>query len=312
MIKKKNKSAGLVAHALALGLLMKRSLVVLRMNDPLRMAGATAFFTTFALPPILIIVTQFFKIFIDPNELSSELIERLARILGQKSAMQVQGILDAVVGLGQEWYITVFGFIFLMFVATTLFEVIKNSLAQIWEIRIRPHSGLMFRLQYRARSLIIITLAGLLFFAVLFTEGVQALMGDYIDTIWMGAGLVFTRVANEIVFVGVVCIWFACLFRFLTAGRPKWHLAIKGGFFTALLFTLGKWILGYLLTSSNISTIYGASGSTVLIMLFVFYSALIFYYGGCFVKVLSEVYDQSIRPVKEAFMVETLEIKIEP
>lgn len=281
------------------------------MNDPLRMAGATAFFTTFALPPILIIVTQFFRIFIDPRELSTVLIERLAHMLGKNSALQVQGILEAVVGLSQQWYVTFFGFIFLMFIATTLFEVIKNSLGQIWEIRIRPHSGFMFRLQYRLRSLIIISLAGLLFFAVLFTEGIQAILGQYIDSIWMGAGLIFTRFVNEIVFVIVVCIWFACLFRFLTAGRPKWHLALKGGLFTALLFTLGKWILGFLLTNSNISTIYGTSGSTVLIMLFVFYSALIFYYGGCFVKVLSEVYEIPIRPVKEAFMVETLEIKIE-
>lgn len=279
------------------------------MNDPLRMAGATAFFTTFALPPILIIVTQFFRMFIDPHELSTVLIERLAHMLGKKSALQVQGILEAVVGLSQQWYVTFFGFIFLMFVATTLFEVIKNSLGQIWEIRIRPHSGFMFRLQYRLRSLIIISLAGLLFFAVLFTEGIQAVLGQYIDSIWMGAGLIFTRFINEIVFVIVVCIWFACLFRFLTAGRPKWHLALKGGLFTALLFTLGKWILGFLLINSNISTIYGTSGSTVLIMLFVFYSALIFYYGGCFVKVLSEVYEIPIRPVKEAFMVETLEIK---
>lgn len=279
------------------------------MNDPLRMAGATAFFTTFALPPILIIVTQFFRMFIDPHELSTVLIERLAHMLDKKSALQVQGILEAVVGLSQQWYVTFFGFIFLMFVATTLFEVIKNSLGQIWEIRIRPHSGFMFRLQYRLRSLIIISLAGLLFFAVLFTEGIQAVLGQYIDSIWMGAGLIFTRFVNEIVFVIVVCIWFACLFRFLTAGRPKWHLALKGGLFTALLFTLGKWILGFLLTNSNISTIYGTSGSTVLIMLFVFYSALIFYYGGCFVKVLSEVYETPIRPVKEAFMVETLEIK---
>lgn len=288
---------------------MRRSLTVLRMNDPLRMAGATAFFTTFALPPILIIVTQFFRMFIDPHELSTVLIERLAHMLGKKSALQVQGILEAVVGLSQQWYVTFFGFIFLMFVATTLFEVIKNSLGQIWEIRIRPHSGFMFRLQYRLRSLIIISLAGLLFFAVLFTEGIQAVLGQYIDSIWMGAGLIFTRLINEIVFVIVVCIWFACLFRFLTAGRPKWHLALKGGLFTALLFTLGKWILGFLLINSNISTIYGTSGSTVLIMLFVFYSALIFYYGGCFVKVLSEVYEIPIRPVKEAFMVETLEIK---
>jgi hypothetical protein len=90
------------------------------------MAAATAFFTTFALPPIIIIFTQFFRFWVDPGVLSSELISRLGHILGRGSARQVEGVLEAVSGLNQSWYGTVFGFIFLMFVATTLFDVIKN------------------------------------------------------------------------------------------------------------------------------------------------------------------------------------------
>ncbi len=273
------------------------------------MAAATAFFATFALPPILIISTQFFRIFVDPNKFSSALIERLAHILGTKSARQVEVTLDAVSGLSRDWYVTFFGFIFLMFVATTLFDVIKNSLGQIWEIKIRPHSGFVFRLKYRIRSLFIIFIAGVLFFAGLFMEGVQAVLGNYIDTIWGSGGDRLNKILNELIFVVFVCIWFTCLFRFLTAGRPEWKIALAGGFFTAILFTIGKWVLGVLLINSNISLLYGASGATVLIMLFVFYSALIFYYGGCFVKVLSEAYQKPIRPVKEAFSFETLEIK---
>lgn len=309
-MKKIEQGQNLLKKLLVLASLMERSLIVLKANDPLRMAAATAFFTTFALPPILIIFTQFFRIFVDPNELSSELIERLAHILGTKSAQQVEVTLDAVSNLSYEWYVTVFGFIFLMFVATTLFDVIKNSLGQIWEIKIRPHSGFIFRLKYRIRSLVIIFFAGILFFAGLFLEGLQAVLGNYIDEFWVGGGNVLNRILNELVFVIFVSIWFACLFRFLTIGRPKWRIALLSGFFTAILFTIGKWVLGLLLINSNISRLYGPSGSTVLIMLFVFYSSLIFYYGGCFVKVLSEVYDKPIRPVKEAFMVETLEIKL--
>lgn len=309
MDKKVKKGQNLLENLLALAVLMRRSFSVLKANDPLRMAAATAFFTTFALPPILIIFTQFFRIFVDPTELSSELIDRLGHILGTKSAQQLSNTLDAVSGLSHEWYVTVFGFIFLMFVATTLFDVIKNSLGQIWEIRIRPHSGLVFRLKYRIRSLVVIYIAGILFFVGLFLEGLQAILGDYIDELWGSGGILLNRVVNELVFVLFVSIWFACLFRFLTVGRPKWKIALGGGCFTAILFTIGKWVLGFMLIQSNVGALYGGSGSTVLIMLFVFYSSLIFYYGGCFVKVLSEVYDKPIRPVKEAFMVETLEIK---
>jgi membrane protein len=290
---------------------MRSSFALLKLNDPLRMGAATAFFATFALPPILIIFTQFFRFVVDPTELSTELIDRLGHVLGTSSAQQVEGVLVAVSGLSHNWYVTFFGFIFLMFVATTLFEVIKNSLGQIWDIRVIPKPGIGFRLKYRLRSLIVIFLAGALFLAGLMLESFQAIMGNYIDQIWKGGGWFFNRVINELVFVAALTIWLAFLFRFLTVGRPNWKISLAGAFFTAILFTFGKWILGYLLIGSNISTIYGASGSIVLIMLFVFYSAMIFYYGGCFVKVLSDTFEKPIRPVKKAFAIETQEIKLE-
>lgn len=285
--------------------MMRTSFALLKLNDPLRMGAATAFFATFALPPILIIFTQFFRFVVDPTKMSSELINRLGHILGTSSAQQVEGVLVAVSGLNHNVYITVLGFIFLMFVATTLFEVIKNSLGQIWDIRVMPKPGIRFRLSYRLRSLIIIFLAGVLFLVGLVLESFQAIMGNYIDQIWSGWGWFFNRVINELIFVVALTIWLAFLFRFLTAGRPKWKISLISAFFTAVLFTLGKWILGFLLVSSNIGTIYGASGSMVLIMLFVFYSAMIFYYGGCFVKVLSDSYNAPIRPVNKAYAIET-------
>ena len=287
---------------------MYRSFVELKSNDPLRMAGATAFFATFALPPILIIIIQLLGLFVNPRKVSSELINRLSHVLGNTSAQQIKITLEAFRSMGQNWYVTIVGFVFLMFVATTLFIVIKNSLEQIWNISVRTDAGVMFNLKNRLRSLIIISLAGILFSIGLFTEGIQVFLGNYVDDIWRGAGIFASRAVNEFVFSIVVTVWFTVLFRFLTAGRPKWRLALAGGFFTAILFTAGKIVLRYMLVFSQIGTIYGASGSIVLIMLFVFYSALIFYYGGCFIKILSEVYDKPIRPVKEAFTFELTEI----
>lgn len=288
--------------------LMGRSFSELKANDPLRMAGATAFFTTFALPAILIILIQLFGLFVNPRKIGSDLIERLANVLGNTSAMQIKATLEGFRSLSQNWYITIFGFIFLMFVATTLFAVIKNSLDQIWGIKVRPHPGIVFQLKNRLRSLIIIILAGMLFFVGLFAEGIQAFLADYLKEIWKGGAFFFIWAINELVFIVIVTIWFTNLFRFLTAGRPKFSHALAGGFFTAILFTAGKIILRFLMGYSNISTLYGASGSMVLILLFVFYSAIIFYYGGCFVKVLSEEYNAPIRPVKEAFSFELLEV----
>lgn len=288
---------------------MRKSLSELKKNDPLRLAAATAFFSTFALPPILIILTQLFGLFLNQKELNSQLIERLANLMGKGSALQVQEVLDNFRSLSQNLFALSVGFIFLLFVATTLFAVIKNSLNQIWKIRVKAHPGLWFYIKLRGRSLIIILLAGLLFILLLFIEGMQALLGEYINYLGERAGDFLNGLVNETLFIITISIWFSILFRFLTDGRPQWKIALAGGFFTAILFSFGKVVLKWLLSLSNISSIYGASGSIVLILLFVFYSSLMFYYGACFIKTLSDELDLPINPVKEAFKYEVLEVE---
>ena len=287
---------------------MRQSVGELKRNDPLRLAGATAFFSTFALPPILIILIQLFGLFINRKELSSQLLNRLANLLGKTSAQQVQQVLAHFDSRSQSIFALSLGFLFLIFVATTLFSVIKNSLDQIWKIRVKAHPGILFYLKLRGRSLLVILLAGLLFIILIFVESMQALLGEYIDYLGLRAGNFINGAVNELIFIGVVTTWFSIIFRFLTDGRPKWIAALSGGFFTAVLFSFGKVILKTALSLSNISNIYGASGSMVLILLFVFYSSLIFYYGGCFIKAMSDDLNLPIRPVKEAFRYQVQEI----
>ena len=287
---------------------MRQSFTELKKNDPLRLAGATAFFSTFALPPILIILIQLFGLFLNRNELSSQLINRLANLMGKTSALQVQQVLKNFNSLSENLFALTIGFIFLLFVATTLFSVIKNSLDQIWKIRVKAHPGLWFYLKLRGRSLIVIVAGGLLFLILIFIEGLQAILGDYINYLGPTASDYLNGLVSEIIFVIVVTTWFSIIFRFLTDGRPEWKPALAGGFFTGILFPFGKVLLKWLLSLSNISNIYGASGSIVLILLFVFYSSLIFYYGGCFIKVISDDLNLPIRPVKEAFKYQVTEV----
>ena len=289
--------------------LLGKSLSELQQNDPLRLAGATAFFTTFALPPILLILTQLFGFFVNPDHLSSRLIQDLNAIVGQEGAAQVKYTIENLkeISLEQEWYFSVIGFVFLLVVATTLFHVVQVSLDEIWKIKVQERPGLRFRLKLRARSLVIILLAGVLFIVGLLLEGLKTKLGGYLILLFPDYSVFVRHLFHELFFVALVTIWFGILFRFLTDGRPKWKLALLGGLFTGILFTGGKLLLRWLLSLSNIGTMYGAAGSIVLIMLFVFYSSFIFYYGGSFVKVLSDTYDKPIRPIKKAFMYEVQE-----
>lgn len=287
---------------------LRKAFKLFQKNDPLRLAGATAFFANFALPPILLILIRLFGFFVDRRTFATRLLDRLASILDESSIAQIREILRNIRGVDYNWWATILSFVFFVFVATTLFGVIKSSLDQIWSIGLNEKMGILFNLKLRGRSMVIILLAGILFFVGLLTDSVQAFIGSYINTAAPTFGKIFLSILNEILFIAIVTTWFAVLFRFLTNGRPSWRVAIKGGLLTGILFTLGKYILRIMLPLSNIGNVYGTSGSIVLIMLFVFYSSLIFYFGACFVKVLSDAGKKHIRPIKGAFLYELKEV----
>lgn len=288
--------------------LLKLSFAEMKKNDPLRMAGATAFFTTFALPPILIILFQLFTLFLSGRMVGAEMMEILSSTFGRGSANQIRATTRGFRNIAQNWYVAAAGFIFLLFVATTLFTVIKNSLNDIWDIKVKARPGFLFYLKLRGRSLLVILVAGILFLASVLIDSFELIAGDYMDNILSGQGRFFTSALNELSGALVVTVWFIVLFRFLADGRPEWKVVIAGGVLTGILFSAGKTILSFLMRNSNISTIYGASGSLVLLLLLVFYFSFILYYGASFIKIYAASLNRPIKLLGHAFHYQLNEI----
>jgi membrane protein len=273
---------------------------ILHNNDPLRLAAATAFFTLFALPPILVILVQILGLLFDPIMIRDELFETLAGVIGTASVDQIIGVITSMRGLAQNWWVTFGGFIFLLFVSTTLFKVIRSSLNQLWKIRVVVRRNLLGGLQNRLRAMVVILLAGLLFLAGIMAETAQAFLGKYLQELSPMLAVIFNNVITHVVSIVIVTIWFGVLFHHLPDGRPRWKIALTGGFVTSLFFSSGKLLLRWLLAHSNVQTIYGASGSIVLLLLFVFYAAIIFYYGAAFTMCLSDYHGKPIQPHSHA------------
>lgn len=291
--------------------LLRDALSELLKNDPLRMAGATAFFTTFALPPILVILIQSLKLILDPAKIRSQLFESLSGIVGPEAVEQLKDVLDSLRELAQNRWVLIGGFIFLLFVATTLFRVIKSSINQIWKIKPVKKPGLFKTLRARLKSIAVILIAGILFVIGLIAEGIRAFIGDYIFEVSPLLSFYFNSVLSYVISIGVVTIWFAIVFRFLPDGRPKWKTAFAGALLTAFLFTLGKIILHWLLSYSNINTVYGTSTSIVLLLLFVFYSSLILYYGAAFTKIWGLKKGHPVQPLPYAIRYRLIEASVE-
>lgn len=281
-------------------------------NDPMRLAGATAFFTTFALPPILIILIQLLSLMFNRRSISRQLFSQLASIVGRDSVHQLINTLRGFRGMADNWPVAILLFVFLLFVATTLFKVIQSSLNQLWMIRKSGKKRFRMALYTRVKSFLAIVLMGILFLASLLAESLQAFLGKHVEELVPGVGIFFSGGVSLLLSVSIVWVWFAVLYRYLPDGQPSWRVALTGGLLTALLFTLGKTILGLLLPGSNIGAIYGTSASIVLLLLFVFYSSLIFYFGAAFTKVWSVHSHDPIIPMRHANQYDYTDLEANP
>lgn len=291
--------------------LLKQSLSDLKKNDPLRLAGATAFFTTFALPPILIILIQLFGLIFNIDNLGDKFFKRFADVLGAQSTYQIRSTFMGFKSLAKNPLITIGGALFFVFVATTLFKVIKDTLNQLWKVKVDPKRAILIKLEKRLASLVVILLAGLLFGAGTLAEGLEALLGNYLNEFYAGTGSLVEMLLSNFVSLFVVTTWFVVLFKMLPDAKLSWKVAITGGFFTALLFSIGKIVIKRMLSLGDIQTVFGTSTSIVFLLLFVFYSAFILYYGACFTKAYATFIKDPIKPGEHAFSYELVELKDE-
>jgi membrane protein len=252
------------------------------------MAGATAFFTMFALPPILIILVQLLSVFIDPQTIRHQLFVSLSGMFGPEVVRQLISVIRAVRNLSFNWMATIFGFIFLLFVATTVFKIIRSSINQIWDVRKPAGETVIITMLSRLQSLAVILVTGLLFSLGIAFETAQVIIGNYFFRLFPSLSAVFNQSLAFLISTLIIAIWFLIILKYLNDSRPGWRTAWAGALFTSLLFSIGKIILHLLLTYNNINNIYGASASIVLLLLFIFYSAMILYYGAAFTKVWDE------------------------
>ncbi|HET8865996.1 MAG TPA: YihY/virulence factor BrkB family protein [Gracilimonas sp.] len=257
-------------------------------NDPLRLSSSTAFFATFSLIPTIVLLLNLFTIIFSEQLLTGEVFNALATHLGEETTDYLSTILENVQNMQQGTLATLGIIIFLMFVATTLFIVVQSSFNQIWKVK--PTKGVSYKFMAKNRgiSLLIILVTGLLFLVTLLLDVVIGFLGENIFYLVPGIDQWLISLLNIAFSLGIFTLWFASIYKFLPDVILSWKTVWPGSLLTSVLFVIGQFILGRVLVLGNISTIYGASGSLVLVLLFIFYSSFILYYGASFVKTYAE------------------------
>ncbi|REL38161.1 YihY/virulence factor BrkB family protein [Rhodohalobacter sp. SW132] len=280
--------------------LLKDSYKEFNENDPLRLSSSTAFFATFSIIPIIILLLTLFGIIFSEQLLTGEFLNALQGMVGEETTEHLSTVLENIQQMQQGIWLTVGIIIFLMFVATTLFIVVQSSFNQIWKVQPKEDVTYRFIVKNRGISLLIILVTGLLFLTTLFLDLLIGFLGDNILNLIPGINQWLIKLLYIALSLVIFTLWFASMFKFLPDVKLTWKNVWPGSLLTAILFLIGQHIMGLVLVSGNISTIYGASGSLVLLLLFIFYSSFILYFGATFVKNYAVYKDEKIKTTKFA------------
>ncbi|OON69272.1 YihY/virulence factor BrkB family protein [Hymenobacter sp. CRA2] len=277
--------------------LLRRAGRELSAHDPLRLGAATAFFTTFALPPILILFVSVLGSLYPASQVRSLLLQKIADLIGTTGAGLLEQIVSNVTNIERSRWVTVLGFAFLTFVATTLFVVIQNSLNDLWQVRPRRQQGRFGRvLRERMRSASALASTAVLAVAAIVADSALHVFSDLVAGFGMTLVLLLVQGLNNVVSLLILTAWFGLAFRNLSHAHVPWTALWRGALLTGLLFELGERVLHLLLKPRNLGPIYGPASSVVLLLLFVFYSAMMFYFGASFTKVYAQYAGHPLRP----------------
>ena len=281
-------------------LVLRNAFILLRKNDPLILASATAFFATFSLSPIIVILVSTLSLYFKSENIRRQLFSKLETTLGHQTTGEIEKIVHNFMSLESNWWITIGGFVFLLFVATTLLGIVRKAIHQVWHFKRKSSVKIRYSVKERLIGMAMLIIIGVLFLISLLLDTSVAIFRDYLQDLIPGVNAAVIRLINIIFSILVVTTWFTILFKVLPEARVSWKVAFAGGLVTGLLFSVGKFVLGLLLVESSLETIFGASASIALLLLFIFYSSLIMYYGAAFTYAFGKLINEPIRAGKYA------------
>jgi membrane protein len=264
-----------------------------------RLAASLAYYTVFSIAPLLIIVIAVAGLIFGREAAQGQIERQIQGLIGEESAQFVQTLIEASSNKTTGIIATVIGIATLLFGATGLFGQLQDALNTIWEVTPKPGRGVMGIIKDRFFSFTMVLGIGfLLMVSLVVSAGLEAL-NEYTSGLWGDVAFV-GQALNFVISFGVITLLFAMIYKVLPDVEIAWRDVWIGAAVTALLFTIGKFLIGLYLGHSAVASSYGAAGALVVILLWVYYSAQILLLGAEFTQVYAKRFGSHIVPDEDA------------
>ena len=261
-------------------------------DKALRLGAALSYYTVFSLAPILIIVIAIAGLAFGNEVARTQITTQLSGLLGPESSSAIGEMLEAANKPKEGTIATILGFLALLFGATGVVTQLKDALNTIWEVEEKKGGGVKLFIKDRILSLGMILAIGFLLLVSLVVSAGLTAVSERLGTAFL------LQILNFVLSIGVITVLFALIFKYLPDAQVKWRNVWIGAFVTAVLFVIGKTLTAIYIAESSVASGYGAAGSLVIILLWVYYNSQILFLGAEFTQVYSSVRGDQ-EPVRE-------------
>lgn len=292
----------------------KDSLAVLKdtikgfMEDKgLKLSASLAYYTLFSMAPLLLLIISLAGVFFGKDAIEGTVFSELNGLVGNEAAAQVQKIIRNMELSGDTNLSLVIGAVTLIIGATTVFGEIQDSINMIWKVKAKPNKGWVKLIKDRLLSGSLIVGLGFLLIVSLVVNGALSVFNEMLKQWLPDVSVIFFTILSLLVNIVVLSLIFAVIYKVLPDAKIKWKDVRAGAIFTTLLFLLGRYAIGLYITSSGTASTYGAAGSLIVILLWVYYSAAILFISAEFTRAYAAFKGENILPADYAVYVEEKE-----
>ncbi|HEX7755879.1 MAG TPA: YihY/virulence factor BrkB family protein [Niabella sp.] len=274
-----------------------------------KLSGSLAYYTIFSMGPLLVMIISLCGLFLAREAVEGEVFSVLHNFVGQDTAIQLQEIIKNASLAGKSKIAAIIGGITLLIGATTVFGEIQDSINSIWGLKAKPRKGWLKMLQNRFLSFSVIVSLGFLLLVSLTISGIIEGISNGLRARYPDVTVVVFYIINLLLTLTISTIIFAVIFKVLPDARIRWRDVIAGAITTAILFMLGKFGISLYISQTKVGSTYGAAGSLVILIVWVYYSSIILYLGAEFTKAYALEYGDDIHP--NDYAVTTKEVTVE-
>lgn len=276
-------------------------------EDCLKYSASLSYYTIFSIGPILVLMISLAGIFFGEDAIQGKVFSEMRGLVGPSAAKQIQEVIMNLKLSGKSNLALIVSIITLLVGATTVFGDIQNSINRIWHVRAKPKRGWLKLITDRLLSSSLVVGLGFLLMVTLVVNGIILAFTDQLQLYFPDITVFFMDAVNFALSFAIIFILFGIIFRTLPDVKIEWKTVRVGAFFTAILFIIGRYGIGLYLQSSGTESTYGAAGALVLVLLWVYYTAAILYFGAVYTREFAVANGIPIKPADYAVYVEEKE-----